>query len=701
MSRRILLCLAVCLIATKVDAQPDAWVVKPVALPSFPEKHLLVVDLATGRTRAALPAPAGATTGALSADGRLYLLGAAQGIAAYRTDTPQFLGFVGPASPISAIYPSPSGRWVHVIGPAGYAVLDALTGVVVRAECCVAPEVHFTPDGQTRIHVTVRENGAAVETVLTAYPDDPHAAWLRQKALDGRFAGRSISQQYFALTGSIGASGAVAVLDSGTGAEIGRLPQPAVDAAIAGDRLLVSTEAGSFPSADRLATYELPALTLAHRLDRPRIGVSSGPREVHVSGDGAAAYWVRFVSVLGVTVSSTQYVTVDLTTNEVVGEGVLGTQFVNHVTFTPAPACLFDRLLTASAPAEGAIVSIPVTPRGTCRPWSVGDIGPQLRVLDPGPHVGPSTIRLAVQPTLFAGEMNHRISIGGASVTVAQAGGVPGPPDVVGSITGNRVTLAWAPGKGAGVTAFVVRGALRGGVPMPLASLAPYVREWTSPPLAPGSYVVDLVGQNGGGFGVPSHRLELSVGVDAPPDPPVNPAAFVRDDLVRLSWQPAPSGPAPSAFVVEAAAAGTATFFEVARTRAPQLVASRVPAGEWVVRVRAATDGGLSAPSASVQFATSGCAAPPGPPTDLWALATSSRITLRFGEPATGSAGDYVVEAGTASGLADLGRFLVGGPQTLFEAQAPPGVFYLRVRAQNTCGESAASNEAVLVVPLS
>lgn len=193
------------------------------------------------------------------------------------------------------------------------------------------------------------------------------------------------------------------------------------------------------------------------------------------------------------------------------------------------------------------------------------------------------------------------------------------------------------------------------------------------------------------------------MGLETLPEPPANLTAVVRDDVVALTWQPSGSGPAASDFVIEAALGGTTAFAPVAVVTGPSFKATNVPAGNWSVRVRARTSGGTSVPSAPVDLSTRACTLPPGAPADLWASSVAilqngpGRVTLRFGEPSSGAA-EYVIEAGTSAGGADLGRLLIGS-QTFFETDVPMGVYYVRARARNACGESAPSNEAVVFVP--
>jgi hypothetical protein len=71
-----------------------------------------------------------------------------------------------------------------------------------------------------------------------------------------------------------------------------------------------------------------------------------------------------------------------------------------------------------------------------------------------------------------------------------------------------------------------------------------------------------------------------------------------------------------------------------------------------------------------------------------WSAGVSNATTLR-----------YAVEAGTASGLANITTFDVGLQTSLTVPGVPAGTYYVRVRAGNHTGLSAPSNEAIVVVP--
>ncbi|MBI3399993.1 MAG: hypothetical protein HY048_01125 [Acidobacteria bacterium] len=90
----------------------------------------------------------------------------------------------------------------------------------------------------------------------------------------------------------------------------------------------------------------------------------------------------------------------------------------------------------------------------------------------------------------------------------------------------------------------------------------------------------------------------------------------------------------------------------------------------------------------------------PDAPASLTVSSSGSSVTLTWTAPATGSAPrEYVIEAGSATGQADLANFATGTTSTAFSTSGVgAGRYYVRVRSSNAAGRSAASNEALLVV---
>jgi hypothetical protein len=129
--------------------------------------------------------------------------------------------------------------------------------------------------------------------------------------------------------------------------------------------------------------------------------------------------------------------------------------------------------------------------------------------------------------------------------------------------------------------------------------------------------------------------------------------------------------------------------------------ATGVPAGSYYFRVRAQTTLGISAPSNELVLTFGTGAAVPGAPRTLTVAVVLSKTVMTWAAPTTGgSLTAYILEAGSAPGLKDLGVFTLSGSLTVLSTAVPPrGTYYFRVRAQNSAGIGSSTNEAKLVVP--
>jgi hypothetical protein len=128
-------------------------------------------------------------------------------------------------------------------------------------------------------------------------------------------------------------------------------------------------------------------------------------------------------------------------------------------------------------------------------------------------------------------------------------------------------------------------------------------------------------------------------------------------------------------------------------------VSGSVGPGTYYWRVLASNSAGTSAPSAEAQITVGGCTAP-GPPQNFTHTIAGGRVvTLTWASPTVGAGPfSYTIDAGSASGLSNVLVAPVGGITSISVA-APPGTYFVRVRASNGCATSSGSNERTIVVP--
>jgi hypothetical protein len=128
-------------------------------------------------------------------------------------------------------------------------------------------------------------------------------------------------------------------------------------------------------------------------------------------------------------------------------------------------------------------------------------------------------------------------------------------------------------------------------------------------------------------------------------------------------------------------------------------VAGMIPPGQYYWRVLASNTAGSSPPSSEAQFSVGACSAP-GAPHGLTFSVSGAVVALNWSAPSTGGpVTGYVLEAGSAAGLADLFSGPTGSASPGLVTAAPSGVYFVRVRARNGCGVGGPSNEQVIAVP--
>lgn len=275
----------------------------------------------------------------------------------------------------------------------------------------------------------------------------------------------------------------------------------------------------------------------------------------------------------------------------------------------------------------------------------------------------------------------------------------PGAPSgLTTSASGSTVFLSWsAPTTGGAPTTYIIEAGSSAGQ----ANLANFATGTTATTfsaggVAAGSYYVRVRAANASGTSAPSNESLLVVG--SAPGAPRMLTTSASGTTVLLSWAPPTTGGPPSTYIIEAGSArGAANLANFATgSTATTFSAAGVAPGAYYVRVRAANSAGTSAPSNDSLLVVS-CTAPAAPV----GFVNTYNIggTVAFSWLPSPGATSYVIEAGSASTLANLANADLGSPATTFiTSGVGPGLYFVRLRARNACGISGVSTEIPLLV---
>lgn len=222
---------------------------------------------------------------------------------------------------------------------------------------------------------------------------------------------------------------------------------------------------------------------------------------------------------------------------------------------------------------------------------------------------------------------------------------------------------------------------------------------FTVPGVPPGTYYVRVKGVNASGAGAASNEVVLVVGAsgDGRPATPTGLTAFMAGDRITITWSPGLGFGPVSGYVLEAGSASGASNIATLDVPTATFSLSGVPPGFYFLRVRARNAGGVSAPSTEVMVVVGNAPAPPSAPA-LTHTVSGSTVNLTWSAPVFGPVTGYIVEAGSATGLANLAVANVGNVLAQSFGGVPPGTYYVRVRAVNAQGASIVSNERIVTV---
>ena len=196
-------------------------------------------------------------------------------------------------------------------------------------------------------------------------------------------------------------------------------------------------------------------------------------------------------------------------------------------------------------------------------------------------------------------------------------------------------------------------------------------------------------------------RIVPDVGL--PSLPPTDVRADVTGSAVTVSWTPPAVGAPPAGYLLEAGSIPGAANLAVVVAQASQtsMAFAAVPPGTYHVRVRSLNNGAASAPSNEIAVVVGGggCSSAPAAPTALAATVNGANVTLTWNAAfAPNGPAQFIIEAGSAPGAANLAVLIVDGASRTLTVAAPPGQYFVRIRGVNACGGGEASTEIVVTV---
>ena len=300
--------------------------------------------------------------------------------------------------------------------------------------------------------------------------------------------------------------------------------------------------------------------------------------------------------------------------------------------------------------------------------------------------------------TLVARNASGATATASATVTVGAPTNSPplAPVNVRSTVSGSRVTVSWQPNPAGGVPTeyFIYVGTSPSGAEVINGQSLGNVLSVTST-LPNGTYYVRLRARNAYGSSLRSDPVSFRIGAQL--TSPTDLTASWNGTQTTLTWVASAADSlesAPTSYVLQAGTApGLSDVAEITLDDTTTFTAD-VPYGVYYVRVRAINGHGDSDPTEDLIVAAPGTARAPE------ALSTDGEgatVTLSWVPPDAGgeAPAGYLIEAGSDRGLSDIATIQVGNV-TSFTTEAPPGTYFVRVRAINSRGPGLPSNEVIV-----
>lgn len=436
-------------------------------------------------------------------------------------------------------------------------------------------------------------------------------------------------------------------------------------------------------------------------------GADGGTRPFSVVASRADASWAVSYGVSWITATpttSTGSSTVNLTAAAntstlprsalvfMAGQAIQVTQTARAATFALVPTAW-----TAMESGQSTAVNLTVSPADAL--WVVSVADPWISV-SPVSGQGRAVLRVVAQPqAAWAQARTGGFSVGGQTFVVTQRARTAPftPSQLTASVTRRRLRLTWsAPDAGPAPDSYLLEYGFSPGqsIGTPI-SIGP-AQEWTMDDVPPGRFFIRVRASNAYGLSGSSNEVELAVGDSGLP--PARPQALIGrvfDRSVRLTWNPPFQGEDVDGYQVEAGLSpGTRDAATVQVGRVLSFQADGVPPGRYYVRVRAHNRLGVSEPTDDIVLTVGGTGAPPPSPAGLRVITAGAAATFAWNHPeGTAVVTRYWLDAGRAPGLSDVASVDVGTATAFVVDAVPPGVYFVRVRAENSHGSSPPSNE--------
>lgn len=268
----------------------------------------------------------------------------------------------------------------------------------------------------------------------------------------------------------------------------------------------------------------------------------------------------------------------------------------------------------------------------------------------------------------------------------------PAAPVLQASVSGQTVTATWAAVPGATsyrAEAGVTAGQMVAGYE--LGSLTTF-----SIAAPQGTYFLRVLARNAQGTSAPSNVVAVTVAsAQTPPSPPTNLAASVSGTTVNFTVT-LPPGQLTGLLLAGGVAPGQALGI-VPVPLAPQSSLSNVPPGTYYARMYAVGAGGTSGASNEVQITVSPTACVPPSPPAVQVQVTGSTVAISWGA-VPGVAGYQLAVAMAPGGAAVHTQPFAAAQTSVTYPGVPTGTYYARITAANSCGASATSADATIVV---